>query len=85
MTLYHKHLAKLAPDQFGFIANLETLCCELQKDVSFDFPAHCEVKLWLFEFFQIVYINVSYYHILACISKSFLPTLRAVCDTRSRM
>ena len=34
----------LDPDQFGFIANLETLCCELQKDVSFDFTSHCEIK-----------------------------------------
>ena len=29
LTLYHKPLVKSASDQFGFIANLETLCSEL--------------------------------------------------------
>ena len=28
VTLYHKPLVKSAPDQFGFIANVETLCSE---------------------------------------------------------
>ena len=36
VTLYHKP----RKDQFGFIANLETLYCEFQKDVSFEFTAH---------------------------------------------
>ena len=46
VTLYHKPLIKSAPDQFGFIANLETLCCELKNDVSFDFTQHrSEVKV----------------------------------------
>ncbi len=29
VTLYHKPHVKLVPDQFGFIANLETACSEL--------------------------------------------------------
>ncbi len=36
---------KVAPDQFGFIVNLETLCSELKKDVSLDVTVHREVHL----------------------------------------
>ncbi len=68
MTLYHKPLVKSAPDLFRFIANLETLCSELHKDVSVDFIAHCGGP-----------------YILACISKSFLQTLREVCDTGHKL
>ncbi len=34
---------KVSSDQFVFIANLETLCLELQKDVSVNFTAHRKV------------------------------------------
>ncbi len=65
MTLYHKPLAKSAPDQFGFVACFETLFCELQKDVFLDFIEHCEVTVVLI--FQSVYISmyltITFWHV----------------------
>ncbi len=48
VSLTSPSLIKLTPDQSGFIVNLKTLCCELQKDVYFDFTENCEEKLFEF-------------------------------------
>ncbi len=86
VTLHHKPLVKSTPDQFFFcFANLETFMFWALKDISFYFRTHCEVKLWLFELPKCVYFNGPYYHILVCISKSFLPTLREACNTGSQI
>ena len=45
VTLYHKPLAKSAPDQFGCKLRNFMLLYKLQKDISFDFTAYHEVKL----------------------------------------
>ena len=57
----------------------------LQTVVSFHFTAHREVRLWLFEVFKVCRFKCSLLSHFGLYLKSFLPTLRAVCDTGSHL